>query len=347
MANQYGPQDPYQQPQRAYGQPPVGYPQQPYGHPSHHPQQYQQQPYGQPYPPPGYGYGYGPPPQKPGRGGVFWLLAVCAPILLLFGCVAAVVSVGSDTMVATTKTQPDAIYAAPTQTAEPAPTAEAQPDAVYRAPTQTTGPAPTTEAQPSVPAAKAPVVPNPPPAAAAQPPQIKPKTYSGTGAKVVKFDPIGDPALVAFTHAGTSNFIVTALDSSGAIQGLLVNTIGGYDGTRMLDPRNNTRIAALEIKGDGQWTAEVKPLSAARVWSGPSIEGRGDQVLKLDPPAEGLATAQVTHSGTSNFIVQTHGGNALKLPINKIGDYSGEVQLPSGTTVVEIRADGAWSFRRG
>jgi hypothetical protein len=45
--------------------------------------------------------------------------------------------------------------------------------------------------------------------------------------------------------------------------------------------------------------------------------------------------------------VQTHSGSALNLPINEIGNYSGEIQLPSGTTFVEIRADGAWSFRRG
>lgn len=30
---------------------------------------------------------------------------------------------------------------------------------------------------------------------------------------------------------------------------------------------------------------------------GTSIEGRGDEVLRLDPPAEELATVQATHSG--------------------------------------------------
>ncbi|MFI7057432.1 hypothetical protein ACIBLB_35700 [Streptosporangium canum] len=317
MANQYGPHDRYHQPQQPYGQPPRP--------PAGYPQQYQQpygQSHGQPYPPPG--YGYSPPPQKPGKGAVFWLLVVCAPILLLFGCVAVVVKVGSVTTT-TTGAPPDVVYAAPNQTAEPAPVTETRPSA-----------SPTTAS----------TAPSSPPAVA-QPPQIEPKTYSGTGAKVVKFDPISDPALVTFTHTGSANFIVTALDSSGATQEVPVNAIGSYSGTRMLSPRNNTQIAALEIKADGQWTADVKPLSAARTWSGPVIEGRGDQVLRLDPPAEGLATAQVTHSGKANFIVQTHGGSVLNLPINEIGNYSGEVQLPSGTTLVEIRADGAWSFRRG
>ncbi|WP_440069135.1 DUF4352 domain-containing protein [Streptosporangium sp. OZ121] len=116
MANQYGPQDPHQRP---YGQPPPpqnGYSQQhqqPYGQPYPPPGHGYEQPYGQPYPPPGRGYGYAEPPRKPSKGTAFWLLVACAPILLLFGCVAAVVSVSDDTTVTTRKDRPTAAHSAP------------------------------------------------------------------------------------------------------------------------------------------------------------------------------------------------------------------------------------------
>lgn len=136
MANQYGPQDPHQRP---YGQPPPpqnGHPQQyqqPYGQSYPPPGYGYEQPYGQPYPPPGQGYGYGEPPRKPGKGAAFWLLVACAPVLLLFGCVAAVVSVSGDTTVTTRKDQPTAAQSAPIAEAEEAPTEEAP---TQEAPTQ-------------------------------------------------------------------------------------------------------------------------------------------------------------------------------------------------------------------
>ncbi len=123
MANQYGPQDPHRRP---YGQPPPpqnGY-SQPYQQPYPPPGHGYEQPYGGPYPPPGHEYGYGEPPRKPGKGAAFWLLVACAPILLLFGCVAAVVSVGGDTTVTTRKDRPTAAQSAPITETEKAPTQE-------------------------------------------------------------------------------------------------------------------------------------------------------------------------------------------------------------------------------
>ncbi|MEV6981588.1 hypothetical protein AB0M95_10075 [Sphaerisporangium sp. NPDC051017] len=51
-----------------------------------------QPPYG---PPPGYGYPPPPPPPRPGRGPLFWLFAVGLPVVVLFSCTAALVTVGA------------------------------------------------------------------------------------------------------------------------------------------------------------------------------------------------------------------------------------------------------------
>ena len=49
---------------------------------------------------------------------------------------------------------------------------------------------------------------------------------------------------------------MTALDSGLQSLDLLVNTIGNYSGTVLL-PEGT---ASLEIKADGQWQGEIKPL---------------------------------------------------------------------------------------
>jgi hypothetical protein len=50
--------------------------------------------------------------------------------------------------------------------------------------------------------------------------------------------------------------------------------------------------------------------------------------------------------GSSNFAVHAYSDSGADLLINEIGKYGGEVLLPSGTLVVEINADGAWTMQK-
>jgi hypothetical protein len=167
---------------------------------------------------------------------------------------------------------------------------------------------------------------------------------SGRGDKVAKFTiPAAVAAIASFTNSGSSNFTVESLSADGSTNDLLVNVIGSYRGTVLFDATAGQRTVAFKIGSNGAWTATIRPTSAARAWDGASkASGKGDDVLLVNPPVSGLATATVTHSGSANFVVESYTADVSDLLVNEIGKYTGEVQLPDGTMLIAISADGAW-----
>jgi hypothetical protein len=177
-----------------------------------------------------------------------------------------------------------------------------------------------------------------------------PRTYQGRGPTLLRLDPIVREGLVELTHTGGADFTVTALDATGAERDI-VDAVGRYEGTRLISARVGlVEIVALRIHADGAWTAAFKSLLLARVWTGPTAEGHGDQVLRLDRPIGGHTPARASHSGEGRFVVTLSGGNADDpaegRQVRAEDDFSGDFLLKTGTTFVDIRADGAWSLTR-
>lgn len=84
---------------------------------------------------------------------------------------------------------------------------------------------------------------------------INPKSYSGSGADVIKFNKASKGLKkLTVTHDGESNFFVRPISSKGRQGFSLVNEIGEYSGTTLLP--NDTLY--LAIIGDGNWTISVK-----------------------------------------------------------------------------------------
>lgn len=173
------------------------------------------------------------------------------------------------------------------------------------------------------------------------------RRYQGVGDDVIRVRVTRKPGLIRFTHDGDSNFIVRTLDRRGKVSEYLVNEIGEYDGTVLYNGYGSREVAALSIRADGHWTATFMPVGKARCWCKGTIRGRGDQVLKLTP-TRGLRTMRAVHTGGSNFIVHGHTrlGRFPELLVNEIGRYRGRVVLPTGTRLVTVKADGAWTLTR-
>ncbi|MGW5159952.1 hypothetical protein ACWEPN_31120 [Nonomuraea wenchangensis] len=174
------------------------------------------------------------------------------------------------------------------------------------------------------------------------------KSHPGMGDEVLRIRPTKSAGLLTLKHTGESNFIVTTLNSSGKQEELLVNTIGPYKGTVLYNGDGTSKsIVALQIKADGAWSAVFKPLSKARCWCAASLQGSGDQVLKLSP-TRGLRTVTAAHTGEANFIVQsyTRPGSWGDLLFNEIGAYRGKTLLPVGTRLVSVKAAGSWTLKR-
>jgi hypothetical protein len=173
------------------------------------------------------------------------------------------------------------------------------------------------------------------------------KTYSGRGDKVLRVS-LGDSARAAvFTHRGSANFVVTQLSASGEDLDIAINEIGHYAGTVLVN-EGDDNTAALKIEADGRWTVTIKDLRSLPVWNGAATRsGSGDALLRIDQKAfDGLSTVKVTHRGSANFVVETYGDDSHDIPINEIGRYSGEVQLAEDTYLLDITADGAWTFTK-
>ncbi|MFC0864316.1 hypothetical protein ACFHYQ_18645 [Sphaerimonospora cavernae] len=171
--------------------------------------------------------------------------------------------------------------------------------------------------------------------------------FRGVGDDVIRIRATKQPGLIRLTHDGESNFIVHTIDPRGKTGEYLVNEIGRYDGTVLYNDYGTKGTIGLEIRADGRWTATFLPVQKARCWCGATIRGQGDQVLKLSP-TRGLRTMHAAHDGEANFIVHGHTrlGSFSDLLINEIGRYRGKVVLPTGTRLVTVRADGAWTLTR-
>ncbi|MGP3917603.1 hypothetical protein [Nonomuraea sp. 10N515B] len=89
------------------------------------------------------------------------------------------------------------------------------------------------------------------PTSAPTPTMAKPRTYRGVGDKVLKVKETEDVLLATLTHQGSSNFIVHPIDPGGAEQASIVNEIGAYKGTVIVNEENGKVCAVSRSKLTG------------------------------------------------------------------------------------------------
>jgi hypothetical protein len=73
-------------------------------------------------------------------------------------------------------------------------------------------------------------------------------SLAGSGDDILRYT--GSASTLTSTHDGTSNFIIVGYESDGRYAGLIVNEIGPYSGTDLID----SGTAILDITADGNWT---------------------------------------------------------------------------------------------
>lgn len=173
---------------------------------------------------------------------------------------------------------------------------------------------------------------------------------SGSGQQVTdRFELDGGIAVFSLTHNGGSNFIVELLDTSGNTVELLVNHIGAFDGSVAVAIPAGAEYL-LDINADGNWTVAVDQSIPDSVDSAPiEFSGTGDKATEFFGIGEGLATFEMSHSGSSNFIVELKdlSGNTVDLLVNEIGAFDGSTASRidrSGIYILNVTADDDWSI---
>lgn len=171
--------------------------------------------------------------------------------------------------------------------------------------------------------------------ATADRPHLVAKTLTGTGDDIKTVDLKGMPALVTFTCKACSGN--TVLGTNGA-EIMLVNTIGGYTGSHLVDTSTGSPTSEFTVHADAAWTLKVEDLDAVPTAAG-KASGHGDMVIYWDAPSD---QAAVTNKGAGQFLVEGFGTEIPELPVDGEGAYSGTVQLTPG--FVQVKSEGAWTI---
>jgi hypothetical protein len=179
------------------------------------------------------------------------------------------------------------------------------------------------------------------PSTVAPKPAPKPVSYSGRGNTILKIKkPEAGLVIASITAHGSSNFVVTSLLDGNQDGDLLVNEIGNYKGTVLLD-KDGGETHKLKIEADGTWIVTLKPLVDARVVS-TSLTGSGPDVLIY---RGGSATVIFTSRGSDNVVLSWIGGDGEDLLVNEIGNYSGESAIGAGPGVLYVESADTWSLK--
>lgn len=177
--------------------------------------------------------------------------------------------------------------------------------------------------------------PEPEPEPVPEPVVVPTQTFPGTGDSVIPVS-ILHPAIIKFECGDcTSN---TVLETDG-YDSLLVNKIGPYSGSHLVNITEGAVITQFTVKGDGNWVITVSDISTVPASTG-AIAGHGDTVVFF---ADDFTAAAITNTGESNFVVKGYGGTYAELAVNTIGSYQGTVEL-TGPGFIQVNSEGDWSI---
>ncbi len=173
-------------------------------------------------------------------------------------------------------------------------------------------------------------------ALAAGKPVVSTKTYSGKGNGSLKVDLGGNPAVLKFTCAACSGR--TTLTADGA-QASLVDQVGPYSGSRLLDATSAASTGKLTISASSTWSITVADVRSVKVTKN-SASGHGDTVIKM---SGANAVATVANVGTSDFVVIGYGANYPQQAVHQIGTFKGTVVLTT-PGYLQVESDGDWTI---
>lgn len=166
-------------------------------------------------------------------------------------------------------------------------------------------------------------------------PRLAALSFTGTGDDVKIVDLQGMPALVTFTCKACSGN--TVLETNGA-EIMLVNTIGGYSGSHLVDTSTGSATSEFAISADAAWTLKVEDVDAVPTAAG-KASGHGDKVIYWDAPSN---KAAITNKGDGQFLVEGFGSQIPELSVDDEGSYTGTVKLSPG--FVQIKSEGDWTI---
>lgn len=166
-----------------------------------------------------------------------------------------------------------------------------------------------------------------------------PKVYQGSGDDVVTMEkPVDGAAILSFSCPNCTDN--TSVKTNGA-ESLVVNTIGAYSGSHLIDFTVGGNTTQVTITATNAWTLTISGPDKATQMSDQMVSGNGDAVLHV---TGSTTKAAITNTGDENFSVNVYpeGGGHGDLPVNTIGSYKGTVPLQA-PSYAQITSNGDWT----
>jgi hypothetical protein len=175
-------------------------------------------------------------------------------------------------------------------------------------------------------------------------PPFQPIVLSGDGPATAQFSvPEESSGIATIVNDADGPFSVWSLAAGGTKQDLLVDVAGAYAGMRFFEATDHS--VAFAVESDGSWSIEVRPLSDARSWDATDpLFGNESAVVSVVPRTSAKAEIIVIYDGDGAFALSALTAGGRQHLIDEIGAFRDDVVLPTGTYVLEIDADAAWSI---
>ena len=138
----------------------------------------------------------------------------------------------------------------------------------------------------------------------------------------------------------SDNNTVYSLDADNQEGNLLVNTIGSYTGTNLLDD-DGSETTRLKVDVSGSWTITLAPLSSAKELT-TSYKGKMDMVLLVRSEDAKILMFNST-GGDSNVTAYWYTADDSDLLVNDIGRFKAEAPMTPGPGVLQVSSDGTWT----
>lgn len=163
------------------------------------------------------------------------------------------------------------------------------------------------------------------PTEGAIPEEVEPVTYKGSGNKVLKINkPEEGVVLMTTTIKGEdTNQVIYSLDDALEENSLLVNTIGSYKGTTLLDD-DGSETKRLKVEVEGSWVIVLDPITSARELND-SAKGSKDDVLLYR--SGDAAILNFTSTGGDSNVAYWSTDDGTGLVVNDIGKFKAEAPL--------------------
>lgn len=184
----------------------------------------------------------------------------------------------------------------------------------------------------------------PSPTNAPVPPLERPETFGGSGNKTLHIRNVINTCLLYAKYDGSGNFVIRSYDSNGNQIDLVVNAVGPYEGTHLANYGPQT-IDSLQVESGGPWTITFKPMSMITSVSVPGkYSGKNDETIQLDGGIPAVMHIDARHDRKNLAIWSFDTSFAGKLILDKTAPYTGQVNLSSKSSYLQIDAVGSWTL---